>query len=282
MYQHEPNPQIDITLYKKLLIPPPGSSSTSSVELTKISSITYDITWLHRTYKVAFPDQKDTPISYLRNFLAVPLQFGVVAVEYANYTVEDIVINLAFGGVGFPLPEALRTTAVGGRSTTRLVIQEWTGWTFIGGAIGMLAVSAAGIVWVLSRDVVRVMGSSGIPELDILRVGGWNRSSDGDVEDGDRVVWESDRGEHGHDIGDDDVFERRLERRPTGLMALPGGGVGLSRENTSSWKLAVALRNWGVVSVKGNTGEDTTFVAVQRVKKRKAKRGELGETRDGR
>lgn len=241
-----------ILLWKKILIP---SSSSSLLENTKINSILYDITWLHRTYEVTFPDQKDAPLTYLSNFLAVPLQFGVVALEYANYSVSKELVDTFLGGRGFFLPEELRSVAVGGRSTTRLVILEWTGWVFIGGAIGMGVISAAGLGWVLTRPM-KGFGRSGIPELDILRVGGWSQWEEGEgqrLKEKEREMWDRERGGSG-----------RLQRRRTGLMALPGGGLGLSRDNTSSWKLAVALKEWSVVSV---TGEDTTFVAVQRERK---------------
>ncbi|KAK4450959.1 hypothetical protein QBC34DRAFT_484187 [Podospora aff. communis PSN243] len=147
-----------LDLWRKILIPePPKNTSTTRIELTrtKINSILYDITWLHRTYEVTFPDQKDAPLTYLSNFLAVPLQFGVVAVEFANYTVPKAVVDAFLDGKGFLLPEELRTVA-------------WTGWVFIGGAIVMLVLAAVGIAWVLSRPV-KGIGRSGIPELDILR-----------------------------------------------------------------------------------------------------------------
>ncbi|KAK0639687.1 hypothetical protein B0T16DRAFT_312968, partial [Cercophora newfieldiana] len=154
-----------LALWRKILIPP-ANTSTSDLVTTKINSILYDITWLHRTYEVTFPDQKDAPLTYLSNFLAVPLQFGVVAVEFANYTVPKGIVDAFLGGKGFLLPEELRTVAVGGHSTTRLAIKEWTGWVFIGGAVGMLVLAAVGIGWVLSRPI-KGIGRSGIPELDI-------------------------------------------------------------------------------------------------------------------
>lgn len=159
-----------LTLFKQILIPPPPESNRT-LEITKINSITYDLTWLHRTYQVSFPDQKDTPLSYLRNFLAVPLQFGVVATAFANYSTDPLTLGFILGGKTLPLPEEMRTVAIGGRSTSLLVIRAWTGWTFIAGTAGMLAACVGGIGWLMMRRV-RVFGTTGIPELDILRVAG--------------------------------------------------------------------------------------------------------------
>lgn len=230
-----------ITLFSKLLIPSAGE--TDALIITKINSIIYDLTWLHRTYQVTFPDQKDTPTSYLRNFLAVPLQFAVVATEFANYSIPADVLKAFFGEDGLPLPEVMRTVAVGGKSTTMLLIKEWTGWAFIGGAIVMLLVATGGVVWVLSRPV-KVVGRIGIPELDILRVGGWDRGDENGIERGEQT-----------DI-------RAGEPTPRGLTELPGGTVGRDQHDASSWKLAAALKYWRVVSVKGNGGADATLIAV--------------------
>ncbi|KAK0730930.1 hypothetical protein B0H67DRAFT_563305 [Lasiosphaeris hirsuta] len=230
-----------ITLFSRLLIPSPGE--TDALVTTKINSIIYDLTWLHRTYQVSFPDQKDTPTSYLRNFLAVPLQFAVVATSFANYSIDPDTLKAFFGGDGLPLPEVMRTVAVGGKSTTMLLIKEWTGWAFIGGAIAMLLVTTGGIVWVLSRPV-KVVGRIGIPELDILRVGGWDRGEENGVERGGQTkTWAG-------------------EPTSRGLTDLPGGTVGRDQCDASSWKLAAALKYWRVVSVKGDGGADAALIAV--------------------
>ncbi|KAK1753757.1 hypothetical protein QBC47DRAFT_303914 [Echria macrotheca] len=216
-----------LTLYRKILVYTDEDDKNNcqkfdqscSLATAKINSITYDIAWLHRTYQVSFPDQADAPVAYLRNFLAVPLQFGVVAVEYANYTQDANLLKAFFGGDGLPLPEEMRTLAVGGSSASMLVIQEWTGWAFIGGAVVMLILVTAGMAWVLGQPV-RVIGGSGIPEIDILRFGG--------------------------------------EGEGTGVGGLPGSRL---EDNVSGWRLAAALRGWGVVSVRG---ERMGLVAVPR------------------
>jgi hypothetical protein len=243
------------TLYSKLLVPINGSSN--ALERTKIDSFTYDLIWLHRTYQVSFPDQEDAPLSYLQNFLAVPIQFGIVAMEFANYTQDPELLKVFFGPQGLPLPDDMITVAVGGRSTSRLLIQEWTGWAFIAGTVAMLLLAGGGIWWLLSRPTP-VLGSSGIPELDILRAGGW---------DGPDSHGQQRRGSGGG--------QGFTDRRGDGRMVvhLPEGVAALTRrETTSGWRMASSLRDWGIVAVNQGRDEGPTLVAVQKVKGKKSTR----------
>ncbi|KAK5651339.1 hypothetical protein OQA88_12572 [Cercophora sp. LCS_1] len=174
--EHVPLSAADyLTLFRAVLLP---NLFSDQLATSKINAITYDITWLHRTYQVSFPDQKDAPLRYLRNFLAVPIQFGVVAVEFANYSQSPEILRAFWGPQGLGLPEDMKSVATGGWSSTRLVIREWTGWVFIAGVAVLLLGVTVGGLWVARRRV-GVFEGSGIPELDILRYGGLGETRDG-------------------------------------------------------------------------------------------------------
>lgn len=115
------------------------------------------LAWKYRTYVEFFPDH-NVPVELLSNFMAVPLQFAVTAMQYANYTG-----TLPEDKQGFP--RELVTTATGGRSIQKFVSPAWTAWTFIVAAVCALVATGAGFLWVLTRDHP-VPRPSGITELD--------------------------------------------------------------------------------------------------------------------
>lgn len=115
------------------------------------------LAWKYRTYVEFFPDH-NAPVELLSNFMAVPLQFAVTAMQYANSTGK-----LPEDKQGFPAE--LITTATGGRSIQKFVSPAWTAWTFIVSAVGVVLLTGAGYLWVLTREHP-VPRPSGITELD--------------------------------------------------------------------------------------------------------------------
>jgi hypothetical protein len=149
------------------------------------NALTYAVTWLLRLYDDVFPDDSHTPLSHLRNFLAIPQQFMVTCLQFANYSVTpEMVKELKLEG-RFALPDDMRTFAVRGRSTTRFLALGWVVWVYIASAavvvIGVGGVILGMLVW---RE--GVPGSSGFVEVD-LAARFQNAESDGD---GPRVLRE--------------------------------------------------------------------------------------------
>jgi hypothetical protein len=137
------------------------SSSSTSVSNTSIAALTYALTWVHRTYSGSFPDDTGTLITVLENFLTIPLQWTVTAVQRINYTAPLL--------GDFSMPNDMITTAVGGSSSQRLVIQGWTGWTFIAADTIVLLFVLGSIIWIL-RQQEPLPQSTGVAEIDTLEL----------------------------------------------------------------------------------------------------------------
>ena len=163
-----------LAIFKKIMIP---TSAATDPDRAAIYSLIYTLTWLHRTYRGSFPDDQNSLVTNLHNFLAIPLQFTVTAVQFANYTVV---------GGKFPLPEDTATVATDGWSKSRLAIQPWTGWLFIVAAAAMLLAVMTGILWILGE--ASLAPATGIRDFDTLRLAGRikvkrERRRDGERED---------------------------------------------------------------------------------------------------
>jgi hypothetical protein len=129
-----------LTIFNKIFIP---AANSSEVDEAGIVSLTNCLTWLHRTYLTYFQKDQNSIISSLRNFLAVPFQFTVTAVQYGNYTYDN-------QALGFNMSNNMRATAVTGSSAQKLVILPWTGWTFIAASAILLLVAFTGICWIVA------------------------------------------------------------------------------------------------------------------------------------
>lgn len=155
-----------LTILGRILVPPSVNGTTSLTDkqlrdADNINSLVYAITWMHRTFLKSFPSDRISSISNLHNLLAVPVQFSVTARTYANYS--QTLFQL-------PLPETMRTTATGGKSRSRLKIQQWAGWLFIGADLAVHAGMVAGIVWILFlRDGEPLPPDSAFKEIQVVR-----------------------------------------------------------------------------------------------------------------
>ncbi|KZL81271.1 hypothetical protein CI238_00358 [Colletotrichum incanum] len=136
----------------------------TQIDLESINVTISRMAWKYRTYTEFFPDNQ-MHVELLQNFLSVPLQFAVTAMQYANYT-------LALPEEKRTFPPELLTTATGGRSIKRFVSQPWTVWVFIAAGTLVVSLSGVGFWWILSQPHP-LPKPSGIVELDFV-----NRVSD--------------------------------------------------------------------------------------------------------
>jgi hypothetical protein len=158
-----------LDIFDELLVPKVSAVSVkgnANLANASISALTHALTWVHRVYGEIFTDEQNTLVTVLSNFLSIPLQFAVTTQQLANYTVAKSPALLQVLGE-FPQSEDMITTATGGSSTQRLVIKEWTGWTFIAVDAAVLLAVLFGIVCIL-RQVEPLPTLTGLTELDIL------------------------------------------------------------------------------------------------------------------
>lgn len=142
------------------------------------SALTYAVTWLLRLYDDVFPDDAHTPLSHLRNFLAIPQQFMVTCLQFANYSVPaELEAQLAGR---FALPADMRTEAVRGASTTRFLAVGWVVWVYIASAAAVVVgVGAVVVGMVVRREAVP--SSTGFVEVDLAaRFQDTREAGDGD------------------------------------------------------------------------------------------------------
>ncbi|OBR15174.1 hypothetical protein CH63R_00354 [Colletotrichum higginsianum IMI 349063] len=193
--------------------------SPAQIDLESINVTISRMAWKYRTYTEFFPDNQ-MHVELLQNFLAVPLQFAVTAMQYANYT-------LALPEEKRIFPPELLTRATGGRSIKRFVSQPWTVVVFIASGALVVSLSGVGFWWMLSQ-AHPLPKPSGIVELDFVsRVSdlqGRRRTERGDQEQFADLV---------HDIGSRKKYsawqiiqalqERRLGLAPVEVDEESGG-----------------------------------------------------------
>ena len=176
---HPPSPPIleplnastYLAIWTKILQSPPLSPSTISTPAddpnnAMTSALTFAITWLLRLYDDVYPDDAHTPLAHLRNFLAIPQQFMVTCLQFANYSVPAAGLGHdAFGG-RFALPVDMETVAVRGVSTTRLLAVGWVVWLYLASA-GVVVVGVGGVVLAMVMRREGLPGSTGFVEVDL-------------------------------------------------------------------------------------------------------------------
>lgn len=148
-------PDMDL-IWNRIFVPRPLSSQ---VDLESINITIARMAWKYRTYTEFFPDN-EMHVELLQNFLSVPLQFAITAMQYANYT-------LALPADKRTFPPELLTTATGGRSIKRFVSQPWTVLVFIAAGSSVVMLTGFGFWWVLKQPNP-LPKSSGIVELDFI------------------------------------------------------------------------------------------------------------------
>jgi len=162
-----------LAAFQKLFIPPPPftadistSNTATPIEAHIVNALTYGITWLIRLYDDMFPDDMQTPLSHLRNFLAIPHQFMVTCLQYANYSVTPELARVLGKEGRFSLPSVMQTFASRGVSTTRFLGVRWVVWVYIASVAGVLVVIGAMIVGMALRED-GIPASTGFVEVDL-------------------------------------------------------------------------------------------------------------------
>jgi hypothetical protein len=215
-----------------------SSEHSSQSDNASINALVYALTWMHRTYDEVFPSDKTSVVTNLYNFLMVPQLFMVTAVQLSNYTVSESGLQQELGD--FPLPDDMITTATGGWSNSRLVIQPWTGYLFIAADLALLLFVLGGIVCILLQPRP-LHPSTGVDELDSLGF-----AEESCCERRPRKA-----------RGTDDAEPGGSSRDRLTLIKLAHNLVVSS--NASSWKPLETLRGWRIAVV-----EDTLQAEVQK------------------
>ncbi|KAG7107153.1 hypothetical protein HYQ44_013719 [Verticillium longisporum] len=143
-----------LRIWRRIFIP---TAEADLIDRQSINVTIHRLAWKYRTYTEFFPDH-DVPVEQLRNFLAVPLQFGITALQYANYTMALPPEKRAF-------PPELLTVATGGRSIMKFVGPLWTAWVFIVSGVLVTVLSGCGF-WYILVQAHPVPRPSGILEVD--------------------------------------------------------------------------------------------------------------------
>jgi hypothetical protein len=140
----------------------PGSNATSD-DAAMVGAAMFELGWYLRLYKDRFSDDGRSPVSLLQNFLAVPIQFSTVGLQFSNATIQA-----EFPGSGiFPIPSDLETTASAAHITPRFIGQLWAVCVFIA-ICSVLVLYAGGLLgWILFQKPL-LTDPSAFPEFDIL------------------------------------------------------------------------------------------------------------------
>jgi hypothetical protein len=223
-----------LAIAKRVLIP---RSSESEVDSTNINALNYFLTWAHRTYRYSFPDDRNTLVTTLHNFLAVPLQFTVTAIQFSNYTAGQL-------GLGsFPMPNDTITVATSGRSSSRLFIQPWAGWLFIAGNLALLVFVFGGILFMLLQET-KLPQTTGVEELDFARSLEHIRCAKRSERSARRPVAAA-------------TANRPTPSAPEEPNAVPLDHIALhltAPKPVSSWGRTLYLRQWRVFDTRNGTG----------------------------
>jgi hypothetical protein len=138
-----------------------ANNDSSANDRTLIASLTWSLGWLMRLYDDDYPDDHNTPLIHLQNFLAIPIQFTTACIIYANST-QNLPAD------SYPLPDDMTTNA-----QTGVVIQRLLGWTWalvIFLAVGgILIVLALGILGWMIRCKALLLPPSDTPEVDMAQ-----------------------------------------------------------------------------------------------------------------
>lgn len=165
----------------------------------------------------------------------MPLQFTVTAVQFSNYTAEQL-------GLGsFPMPNDTITVATSGRSSSRLFIQPWAGWLFISGNLALLSFIFGGIVFMLLQEN-KLPHATGVDELDVVRSLESIRCARQPQGTARRAA--------------SSAALRTVPRADEDLNAVPLDHIALhltTSESLSSWARVLYLRQWRVFNTRNNS-----------------------------
>jgi hypothetical protein len=140
----------------------PGNNATSDdTELT--NAMLFQIGWVLRLSQDDFPDDKDSPLNFLRGFLTIPIQFSTVAWQFVNATIyaSDPQSTL------YSLPPDLDTTASATQVTYRVVsTKPWTVYAFMAAVVVLLLWSNSLFGYMISQKTI-VPNRSAFSDIDV-------------------------------------------------------------------------------------------------------------------
>lgn len=139
-----------------------GNNATSDdTEMT--NALLFQIGWVLRLSQDDFPDDKDSPLNFLRGFLTIPIQFSTVAWQFVNSTVyaSDSQSTL------YALPPDLDTTASAAQVTYRTVsTKPWVVYVFMAVVVILLLWSNSLFAYMFSQKTV-VPNRSAFSDIDV-------------------------------------------------------------------------------------------------------------------
>jgi hypothetical protein len=140
----------------------PGSNATSDdTEVT--NALLFQIGWVLRLSQDDFPDDKDSPLNFLRGFLTIPIQFSTAAWQLVNATVyaSDPESTL------YALPPDLDTTASAAQVTYRtLSTKPWVVHVFMAAVVIMLLWNYSLFAYMFWQNTI-VPNRSAFSEIDV-------------------------------------------------------------------------------------------------------------------
>jgi hypothetical protein len=133
----------------------PGNDTSAVPNPFMVEAVQFELGFYLRLETDDFPNDQQSPLQILRNFITVPLQFSTAALLYANATIND----------GFDIPDDMQATASAALGRYRWKARLWTVVTWIGVAGTLLLSSGGMILWILFQDPTEV-NSTAFPFVD--------------------------------------------------------------------------------------------------------------------
>jgi len=137
------------SIYSKLLVPP---ASVTNDDTITVDALLFQLGWLLRLYQDDYGDDKESPLTYLRGFLTIPLQFYTAAFIYANATSARNGISIE--GIDLSLPSDLVTKVSAALTRPRAIAKQWTFWVFTGTASVLILWCWSIFVWILKQETI--------------------------------------------------------------------------------------------------------------------------------
>lgn len=134
----------------------PGNDNSPIANPFMVNALQFELGFYLRLETDDFPNDQQSPLQILRNFITVPLQFSTSALLALNATIG-----------GFDLPEDMQATASAAMGRWRWKAQLWTVTLWIGIAGILVVSSGAMILWILIQKPMAVK-STAFPLLDNL------------------------------------------------------------------------------------------------------------------
>ena len=130
------------------MTPPPHGTPS---ELATVEALLFQMGFLLRLYQDDYGDDEASPLSFLRGWLTIPIQFYTATLVYANTTASR---NGLAGKIDLSLPRDLERTASPALRTARAAAKPWTVFIFVITAGVMILWCASIFIWILVQDTV--------------------------------------------------------------------------------------------------------------------------------